>query len=63
MDFAKALLQDNEWLRSTSGTSYLWLEKVKGFTDHLEHQARFDKDPMWNVWENEKEIYKQFLFE
>ncbi len=58
MEFVKALLSDNEWGRSTEGTSYAWLEKVKGFTDHLSHQSRFDEDPSWNVWDNEREMYK-----
>lgn len=60
LDFAGTILEDDEWSRSVLGTSYIWLEKVKGFTDHLEYQARFDQNPVWNVWENEKEIYEHF---
>ena len=59
MEFVKDLLLDSEWERSTEGTSYAWLEKVKGFTDHLSHQSKFDEDPTWNVWENEREMYKR----
>ncbi|HQA96054.1 MAG TPA: hypothetical protein PLN18_01675, partial [Candidatus Colwellbacteria bacterium] len=63
LDFAGTILKDDEWSRSVLGTSYIWLEKVKGFTDYLEYQTRFDKNPEWNVWENEKEIYEHFLSE
>lgn len=59
MEFVGTLLSDGEWGRSVEGTSYAWLEKVKGFTDHLSHQSKFDEDPAWNVWENEKEMYKR----
>jgi len=57
IEVVKELLQDHEWNRSVKGTSYLWLEKVKGFDDHLDHQAKFKQSADWNVWDNEREFY------
>jgi adenylate cyclase class IV len=61
MDIVKSLLENDEWTKSTLGTSYIWLEKMKGFTDHLEHKIRFAEKPDWNVLENEREYYSGLI--
>ena len=61
MDVVKKLLNEDEWKRNILGTSYIWLEKVKGFTDHLEHKDRFLNDPAWNVLDNERKMYNDLL--
>jgi adenylate cyclase class IV len=63
MEFVNSLLSDNEWGRSIEGTSYAWLEKAKGFTDHLSYEKKFNENPRWNVWDNEQEIYGKLVSE
>ncbi|MDD5099273.1 MAG: CYTH domain-containing protein [Candidatus Colwellbacteria bacterium] len=63
MDAVNDLLEDAEWERGKLGTGYIWLERVKGFTDHLGHEQKFKTDPAWNVWENEVEIYNRLSSE
>jgi hypothetical protein len=58
LDVVKELLRDSEWTRSTLGTSYIWLDKVKGFNDHLDYENKFAEKPDWNVWDNEREMYE-----
>lgn len=58
LEVVKNLLQDSEWKRSTLGTSYIWLDKVKGFNDHLDYENKFTEKPDWNVWDNEREMYE-----
>lgn len=58
MELAKEFLADNEWERDLEGTSYIWLRKVKGLDRHLGHLKRFEEIPDWNVWEWEKDYYK-----
>lgn len=55
----KRLLKNNEWVRSLEGTSYVWLKNVMGFTSHLKNFKKFKKDPDWNVWDNEKDMYSK----
>lgn len=55
----RELLSEDEWERSFKGTSYLWLQNVKGLPDQEKHFKRFEKEPDWNVWDNEKELYKR----
>ncbi|MDK2899112.1 MAG: hypothetical protein PWQ10_299 [Patescibacteria group bacterium] len=57
LEIVKEILQDEEWNRSFKGTSYLWLEKVKGFDDHLDYQNKFKESADWNVWDNERDFY------
>jgi adenylate cyclase class IV len=61
LEVVKSLLDDDEWSRNITGTGYMWLEKVKGFNLHLKYPKRFSKDPDWNVWENEREMYDNML--
>lgn len=61
MDVVQNLLCDGEWTRSILGTGYIWLEKVKGFSDHLTHKTKFEKNPDWNVWKNEREMYNSLI--
>jgi len=63
VEFIKSLLSDSEWERSVKGTSYVWLEKAKGFTDHLSYQSKFDEDPLWNVLDSERELYNRLSLE
>ena len=53
------ILKANEWSRGVAGTGYIWLEKIKGFSDHNDHQAKFAEKADWNVWDNEREIYDE----
>ena len=55
---ANSILEPEEWERFNQGTSYLWLEKVKGFRFHRKCNAKFEKKPDWNVWEHEREMYQ-----
>jgi len=55
----KVLLKDNEWVRNLEGTSYIWLKNVKGLSSHIENLERFKKEPDWNVWDNERTMYKK----
>ena len=57
LEVVKDMLQDHEWKRSVKGTSYLWLEKVKGFNDHIDYPEKFKQSADWNVWDNEREFY------
>jgi adenylate cyclase class IV len=61
IDLAERLLSGDEWKRSTQGTSYIWLENIKGFNDHLGYDKRWTDTPDWNVWENEKDMYGRLL--
>jgi len=61
MDVVKDILNDDEWTKSILGTSYIWLEKMKGFTDHRNNKNRFSEDPSWNVWDNEREMYEGLI--
>jgi adenylate cyclase class IV len=61
LNVVRDLLEDAEWTKSTLGTGYIWLEKVKGFNDHLGHENKFAEKPDWNVWENEHEYYESLL--
>ncbi len=51
------ILDKNEWERELEGTSYAWLKKVKGLNSHFQNLKKFQSQPDWNVWENEKEMY------
>jgi adenylate cyclase class IV len=53
------ILAANEWTRGIVGTGYIWLEKIKGFSDHDTHPAKFDEAADWNVWDNERELYDE----
>lgn len=55
------LLDKNEWQRSLEGTSYIWLKNVKGLSSHIKNIERFKKEPEWNVWNNEKEMYSKLV--
>jgi adenylate cyclase class IV len=57
----KELLSEDEWERSFKGTSYLLLQNVKGLPDQKQHFERFKKEPDWNVWENERELYERLI--
>jgi len=57
LEIVKELLRDHEWNRSVKGTSYLWLEKLKGFDDHIGYPEKFSRSADWNVWDNEREFY------
>lgn len=57
LDIIKQILKNYEWSRSVEGTSYLWLKKFKNLNSHIENRKRFFKEPDWNVWDNEIEMY------
>lgn len=57
LDLASKLLSENEWKPSIVGTSYMWLEKMKGFKLHNQFGDMFNDRPDWNVWDNEREAY------
>ena len=61
LDMVKNLLREDEWVRSHIGTSYIWLEKVKGFNNHLEYETKFTESPDWNVLEREREMYDDLI--
>jgi len=55
------ILKADEWSRSIAGTGYIWLEKIKGFSDHNNYSAKFTEKADWNVWDNEREVYDELL--
>lgn len=59
LDVVRILLTKDEWNRSIEGSSYVWLRKVKGLTSHLSNLERFKTEPDWNVWKNERDMYKK----
>lgn len=63
LDVIKKLLKSSEWSRSLEGSSYIWLKNVKGLTSHIANLERFKTEPDWNVWKNEREMYKKLLTE
>jgi adenylate cyclase class IV len=58
LEVVRTFLKDSEWSRGLIGTGVIWLEKVKGLTSHHDHQNKFLIKPDWNVWPNEREMYK-----
>lgn len=60
-ELVKKLLKLSEWTRSIIGTSYIWLEKHKGFDLHNQYPQMFDEKPDWNVWDNEREMYENLV--
>lgn len=61
LDVVKTLLAKDEWDRSVEGSSYIWLKNVKGLTSHLTNLDKFKTKPDWNVWKNEKDLYKKMI--
>lgn len=59
LEVIKNVLSKSEWERSVEGTSFRWLRNVRGFTSHLNNLKRFESEPNWNVWKNEKDWYKK----
>lgn len=58
MVLVNTLLKQHEWERSTEGTSYMWLAKVKGLSSHSANVERFKTEPSWNVWRHENSLYQ-----
>jgi adenylate cyclase class IV len=59
LELAHTFLSADEWQRSTEGTSYKWLTKMKGLKTHIDNLNRFEKEPTWNIWEHEVEMYER----
>jgi adenylate cyclase class IV len=57
LELARTILKGKEWVRSTEGTSYMWLKKVKGLNSHIANVKRFQDNPSWNVWPGERAMY------
>jgi adenylate cyclase class IV len=55
---ANQLLNSDEWKSSNEGLGYMWLKKVKGFSDHIKMMKKLKSNPALNVWENEKDLYE-----
>jgi adenylate cyclase class IV len=59
LELIEKFLKTNEWSRSHEGTSYKWLEKVKGLNSHISNLKRFKKEPDWNVLPHERKLYNR----
>jgi adenylate cyclase class IV len=58
LELVNTLLSEDEWERSLEGTSYAWLRIVKGLKPQDANYNKFLSNPDWNVWNNEREMYR-----
>ncbi|OGM21594.1 hypothetical protein A2863_04015 [Candidatus Woesebacteria bacterium RIFCSPHIGHO2_01_FULL_38_9b] len=61
LDLVRTFLDDSEWERDLEGTSYAWLKRVKGFSEHDNYLKKFQENPKWNVWYNEQGMYRKLI--
>jgi adenylate cyclase class IV len=61
LELVKTLLKPREWTRTLEGTSFAWLRIVKGLNTHTKNLHRFVKQPTWNLWPHEQELYQTIL--
>jgi adenylate cyclase class IV len=59
LELVETILNKSEWKRNIEGTSFAWLRKVKGLKSHLTNLDWFEREPDWNVWENERMMYSK----